>query len=96
MPNRNETPSEEEAKEKVSDLSAGRVIGALERVLVFSLVFLGEFTAIGVLVGLKSLARFKELEDRTFSEYFLIGTMCSVTMAGFLGYILAYVFNQIG
>lgn len=60
----------------------GRVIGFLERLIVYTLVVAGEYGAMGWVIAAKGLARFKNLEDRTFAEYFLIGTMLSLVLAG--------------
>ena len=63
------------------ELSRGRMIGALERGLALTLVLLGQYGALGLIVAAKSLARFKALEDREFAEYFLIGTLASLLLA---------------
>ncbi|NQU10634.1 hypothetical protein HQ590_07590 [bacterium] len=56
--------------------------GVLERLLVFFLVLGGQFTALGFVIAAKGIARFRELEQREFAEYFLIGTMLSLIIAG--------------
>jgi len=63
------------------EVSRGRAIGALERALALTLVLLGEYTAVGWIIAAKALARFKQLEDREFAEYFLIGTLGSFLLA---------------
>ena len=63
------------------DIARGRAIGFLERALALTLVLVGEFGALGLIVAAKSLARFKALEDREFAEYFLIGTLASFILA---------------
>lgn len=63
------------------DIARGRTIGALERGLALTLVLIGQFGALGLIVAAKSLARFKALEDREFAEYFLIGTLASLLLA---------------
>ncbi len=60
---------------------AGAVIGWLERALVLTLVLMGQYTAIGLALTAKSIARYKELEDRRFAEYYLIGTLASILFA---------------
>lgn len=64
------------------EYARGRVIGLLERLIVFTLVFQGEYGALGFVIATKGLARFKSLEDREFAEYFLIGTMMSIVLSG--------------
>jgi hypothetical protein len=63
------------------DIARGRTIGALERGLTLTLVLIGQYGALGLIVAAKSLARFKALEDRDFAEYFLIGTLASLLLA---------------
>jgi hypothetical protein len=72
---------EEDRSVGAVDIARGRTIGALERALAMTLVVLGQFGALGLVVAAKSLARFKALEDRDFAEYFLIGTLASVLLA---------------
>jgi hypothetical protein len=59
---------------------AGRIIGQMERLLIFMMVFSGEPGGIGFLVAAKSIFRFGELKDpsnRMEAEYILIGTLIS-------------------
>lgn len=63
------------------EIARGRAIGALERALAFTLVLLGQYSAVGWIIAAKALARFKALEDREFAEYFLIGTLASFLLA---------------
>ena len=37
--------------------------------------------AVGFVVAAKTLARFKQLDDRQFAEYYLLGTLASVSIA---------------
>jgi len=62
-------------------LSRGQTIGILERMLVLTLVLLDQWGALGLVLAAKSIARFKELEDRAFGEYYLIGTLTSLLVA---------------
>ncbi len=68
---------------------AGHWIGVLERLLVTLAVLRGEWGAVGLVLTAKSIARFKELEDRRFSEIYLVGTMTSVLVAIACGMLLA-------
>lgn len=63
------------------EVTRGRAIGVLERAIALTLVLLGQYGALGLVVAAKSLARFKALEDRDFAEYFLIGTLASLLIA---------------
>jgi len=66
------------------EIARGRAIGVLERALAVTLVLLGEYGALGLIVAAKALARFRALDDREFAEYFLIGTLASLLL-GVLG-----------
>jgi hypothetical protein len=59
----------------------GATIGVLERLLICALVLSAGATAVGLVVAAKTIARFKQLEDRLFAEYYLLGTLASVTLA---------------
>lgn len=60
---------------------AGYLIGVLERGLVAFLILAGQLGAVGFVVAAKSLARFKQLEDKDFAENYLVGTMLSFLFA---------------
>ncbi|RJP77527.1 MAG: hypothetical protein C4524_08225 [Candidatus Zixiibacteriota bacterium] len=64
---------------------AGTCIGLLERALVLTFVLIGQHTAIGLVLTAKSIARFEELKDRNFTEYYLIGTLASMLAAILVG-----------
>jgi hypothetical protein len=59
----------------------GATIGVIERLLIVMFVLVGADAAIGFVVGAKTIARFKQLDDRDFAEYYLLGTLASVTIA---------------
>ena len=59
----------------------GATIGVLERLLIVAFVLTGAEAAIGFVVAAKTLARFKQLDDRPFAEYYLLGTLASVSVA---------------
>ena len=63
------------------EYNRGRVIGLLERTLIYSFVLSGQFGAIGFTLAAKGFTRFKELENRGFAEYVLIGTLLSSSIA---------------
>jgi len=60
---------------------AGKYIGMLERVLAYVLILSAQFAAIGFLLTAKTITRFKELENREIAEYYLTGTLLSITVA---------------
>lgn len=58
--------------------NAGRIIGILERALIFLMVMIGEPTGIGFLIAAKSILRFDTVsKDQAVSEYVIIGTLAS-------------------
>ncbi len=69
---------------------AGAIIGVLERALIISFIILGEYSLIGFIVAAKSIARFEELKERNFAEYFITGTMASTLFAVIVGIFLSF------
>jgi hypothetical protein len=59
----------------------GATIGILERLLIVVFVLTRTDVAIGFVVAAKTLARFRQLDDREFAEYYLLGTLASVAVA---------------
>ena len=59
----------------------GSVIGKLERILTVILVLCNQIGAIGFVLTAKSLARYKQLDDQSFAEKYLVGTLSSTTIA---------------
>ncbi len=68
----------------------GRIIGVLERWLIFLLVLWGTWSAIGLVVAAKSIARFKDMDDQGFAEVYLVGTLASVLVAVVTGSFVAW------
>ena len=64
-----------------SPAQLGATIGVLERLLIATFVLTGSSAAVGFVVAAKTLARFKQLDDRDFAEYYLLGTLASVAVA---------------
>ncbi|MFQ6123168.1 MAG: hypothetical protein ACE5R6_00985 [Candidatus Heimdallarchaeota archaeon] len=60
---------------------AGRMIGMLERSIILTFSFFGDFASISFIFLAKSMARFRQLENRQFAEYYLIGTLLSFFFA---------------
>jgi len=67
------------------ELSRGLVIGVLERALALTLVLTNQFSALGLILAAKALARFRAMDDRDFAEYVLIGTLTSLLLALLVG-----------
>ncbi|WP_405566688.1 DUF3307 domain-containing protein [Polaribacter sp. Asnod6-C07] len=89
----------EKKKENDDSLAkAGRYIGILERLFVFTFVITNHWEGIGFLLAAKSVFRFGDLtssEDRKLTEYILIGTLLSFAFAVFLGILYLYLLNFI-
>ena len=71
--------------------SRGKLIGYIERLLVIILTAIGAYQSIAFIIAAKSIARFKQLDDRNWAEYFLLGTLSSI----FLGLVLGLVVQGI-
>ncbi|WP_150951657.1 hypothetical protein [Microbacterium testaceum] len=65
----------------VPGLKGGRLIGPLERILVFVLTLTGAYTLIAAVLAAKGIVRFPEIsrdrDDGDRAEYFLIGSLVS-------------------
>jgi hypothetical protein len=59
----------------------GRCIGIIERGLILTLTLNNSLTAVVFVFTAKSIARFSELNDRDFAEYYLVGTLLSTALA---------------
>lgn len=69
--------------------NAGKWIGFLERILIMTFIFTGNVEGIGFLLAAKSIFRFGELNkarDIKITEYVLIGTFVSFTIAILIGF----------
>lgn len=71
--------SSERAAEQLRN--AGLYIGWLERFLVLTAVLLQSPATVGLLLTAKSIARYPEFRSEQFAEYFLIGTLLSISIA---------------
>lgn len=68
--------------------NAGKWIGIIERVIILTLVFNHQYAAMGLLITAKSLLRFSEANRAEIkTEYLLIGTLISITLAILVGLI---------
>ncbi len=74
---------------------AGTYIGIFERILVFTFVLTNQYAAISIIFAAKSIARFRELDDRDIAEYYLLGTFASITLAVIVGIIFKLLFGDI-
>lgn len=75
----------------IVEFNRGRLIGNIERIILTIVVAAGSYAALGFLVAAKGLIRSDEFEQRDFTEYFLIGSLCSVLIALGAGLVIRYV-----
>jgi hypothetical protein len=72
--------------------NAGLYIGWLERFLVLTALVLHSPATVGLILTAKSIARYPEFKSVRFAEYFLIGTLLSVSLGIVGGLILLKTF----
>ena len=68
---------------------AGALIGCVERWIISLLFGISQYALIGFILTAKSLARYKQLEEASFAEYYLLGTLLS-SLCAILSYILIF------
>ncbi|UKB86147.1 DUF3307 domain-containing protein [Chryseobacterium sp. MEBOG06] len=71
--------------------SAGKYIGILERLLVFTFIMVNHWEGVGFMVAAKSVFRFSDLvqaKQRKLTEYVLVGTLLSFGLAVLTGIII--------
>jgi len=82
---------QEQLSKKKKDESlkdAGKWIGIIERLLILTFILLNQWQPIGFLLAAKSVFRFgdlKKAKEQKKTEYILIGTLLSFTLAIFIG-----------
>ena len=88
-----ERPQQDEQSQQDESLqglpNAGKWIGFLERVLILTFIYTSNIEGIGFLLAAKSVFRFGELnrtQDIKVTEYVLIGTFVSFTIAIVMGF----------
>jgi len=63
-------------------LRGGSTIGYLERFAVIGAVLVGQAAAVAIVVAIKGLGRFTELDSAAARELFIVGTLASLIWAG--------------
>ncbi|MGM0380269.1 MAG: DUF3307 domain-containing protein [Bacillota bacterium] len=76
----------------IDEVKTGKWIGILERILILMFLLNNQLASIGFIIAVKSLARFKMMENKIFSEYFLIGTLMSLVYTFVIYSILQTIF----
>ncbi|MCX5909671.1 MAG: DUF3307 domain-containing protein [Deltaproteobacteria bacterium] len=78
--------------------SGGKIIGYLERSLIFLFILTGQPASIGFLIAAKSILRFGEIKDRQNrleAEYIIIGTLMSFGYGVFIAYITQFFLGKV-
>lgn len=82
---------EVEEKKKNSLKKAGRYIGIFERILILTFILSSNFSAIGFLIGAKSILRFGDSQGaRKQTEYILVGTLMSFALCIIVGVLIRH------
>lgn len=79
-------------------VDGGRIIGQLERALIYLFVLVGQPAGIGFLIAAKSVFRFGELSNRANrmeAEYILIGTLYSFLFGILVAYTIGFLLTSI-
>ncbi|HWE98759.1 MAG TPA: hypothetical protein VG248_03080 [Caulobacteraceae bacterium] len=63
---------------RVPEPRVGVLIGSLERCLLAFGILVGSWEILAAIVALKTVARFKELDEKLDAEYFLVGSLFSL------------------
>ena len=77
-------------------VAGGELIGYLERMLILTFTLVGSYAAVGFVLAAKSIFRFGELNqsnDRSMTEYVLIGSLLSVVISTLLGTLISLGLN---
>lgn len=83
---------QEEGNEE--SLRIGSLIGKLERIIIVLFLLNAQYGAIGLVLAAKSIARFKQMDNKDFAEKYLVGTLASLLLAlvvsmGLKGYLIS-------
>ncbi|WP_430790672.1 DUF3307 domain-containing protein [Virgibacillus flavescens] len=71
--------------------SRGKYIGIFERILIAVFIVINQYSGLALLIAMKTLARFKQFEDKDFAEYYLIGTLLSLIMGVGIGLVINWI-----
>jgi hypothetical protein len=83
------TTTPPESGQKIT-LRAGRVIGILERVLIFVGLMASSWEILAGVVALKTVARYSDLDKQDKAEYFLVGSLASILWAVVMTALIAF------
>lgn len=72
-----------------TDNNAGRFIGTIERIIMLIFLAIGQYSAIGLVLTAKSIARYDRIsKEKDFAEYYLLGTLISTVVVIVVSFIL--------
>jgi hypothetical protein len=66
------------SRETVAEPKVGALIGDFERGLLAFGILVGSWEVLAAIIALKTVARFKELDEKLDAEYFLVGSLFSL------------------
>lgn len=69
-------------------IRAGKYIGIIERLLICVLVYHEQYEAVGLLITAKSILRYNSANEEIKTEYLLVGTLISISIAFAVGFAL--------
>ena len=72
---------------------SGLWIGGFERAIVMMCCFANNLIAVAIFACFKMLARFRQFEDKSYGDYYLLGNLISFSCAILLGYFLKFVWG---
>lgn len=70
--------------------NAGLYVGWIERLLVITAIAMQSPALVGLILTGKSIVRFPEFKEARFAEYFLIGTLLSISLSVLGGIVLLW------
>lgn len=75
-----------EDKKEVNN--AGRFIGTVERIIMLIFLSIGQYSAIGLVLTAKSIARYDKIsKEKDFAEYYLLGTLISTLIVILVSFV---------
>ncbi len=75
--------------EGVKDNNAGRFIGTIERIIILIFISIGQYSAIGLVLTAKSIARYDRIsKEKDFAEYYLLGTLISTLVVIVISFLI--------
>jgi hypothetical protein len=77
------------------ELHRGKIIGVIERILFFFFVVTNNYASIAFILTAKGITRYKELDDKNFAEYFLIGTLLSSALSIFWAFYIHWIIGAL-